>query len=299
MAEIGALTTAIPTVMFDGAALLCGKTPLIFNGVTIGTKEIQVSQPIVFDTNSSGLGPVRKELQFTNEPTPKVIAKEAFINPGLTIRAKNRTFVVPAIEDSKCIVLQNAESEIRFAGTLSEPVVVPSYAYMSDALGRGRNSPFIAHYSGQLPTLQMYTLDSEIVALDYELKIYSRCYSNWARGLLLKTTRKTRGSLVHNVAENEQVAIETLREMISETEFRRYIKYGFILVQGNSGKTYQIFRNQSHTKVWKNGKVIEEICVRIKNVNIPPTDSVIAFHAMIRIDEEEFRKSGNLYKMVA
>ena len=77
------------------------------------------------------------------------------------------------------------------------------------------------------------------------------------------------------------------------------MKYGFVLIEGKSGKTYQIFRNAYHTKVWKGGKLIEEVCVRIKsNLKVPPTDNVIAFRTMIRIDEEEFRKIGNVYKMI-
>lgn len=108
---------------------------------------------------------------------------------------------------------------------------------------------------------------------------------------------KSRANPINDIPNNEQVAIETLREEITETEFRKYIKYGFVLVKGQSGKTYQIYRNRSHTKVWKNGKVIEEVCVRIKDYNIPPTDNVIAFLNMIQIDEEEFRKIGNIYNM--
>jgi len=112
-------------------------------------------------------------------------------------------------------------------------------------------------------------------------------------------SRANRVNPLKNLSENEQRAIETLREEITESEFRKYIKYGFVLVKGQSGKTYQIYRNESHTKVWKNGRVIEEICVKIKNHKIPPTDNVIAFSNMIQIDEEEFRKIGNVYKRMS
>jgi hypothetical protein len=100
------------------------------------------------------------------------------------------------------------------------------------------------------------------------------------------------------VPENEQVAMETLREMVTEQEFRKYLKYGFVLVPGVGGKTYQVFKNRSHTKVWKNGKIVEEICVRIKSYDIPQTDNVIAFMSMIQASEEDFRKLGNVYNMV-
>ena len=108
---------------------------------------------------------------------------------------------------------------------------------------------------------------------------------------------KSRADLFHNVPKNEWRAVETLREMISETEFRKYMKYGFILVNGQSGCVYQIFRRGRHTKVWFNGEPIEEICSYILDKNIPPTDKMIAFKVIIETDEEEFRKMGNVYNM--
>ena len=109
---------------------------------------------------------------------------------------------------------------------------------------------------------------------------------------------KSRAELSKAVPENERVAIETLREVITEAEFRKYIKYGFIMVKGQSGDDYQIFRNRSHTKVWRAGKVIEEVCVRIKyEEGAPPSDNVIAFRTIIQTDEMAFKKLGNVYKM--
>ncbi len=118
---------------------------------------------------------------------------------------------------------------------------------------------------------------------------------NFRRNLAINI--RSRANPISNIPENEQIAIETLREEITEAEFRKYIKYGFVLVKGQSGKIYQVYRNRSHTRVWKAGKIIEEVCVRIKDSNIPPTDNVIAFLNMIQIDEEEFRKMGNIYNM--
>jgi len=108
---------------------------------------------------------------------------------------------------------------------------------------------------------------------------------------------KSRANLVKDVPENERVALESLREAISERDFRKYIKYGFLLVKGSSGDVYQIFRNRSHTKVWRGGKLIEEVCVRIKDSKIPPTDNILAFKTLIHTNEEEFKKMGNVYKM--
>jgi hypothetical protein len=113
--------------------------------------------------------------------------------------------------------------------------------------------------------------------------------------LLIKI--RSRGTSHKYIPENEQLAMETLREYVTETEFRKYLRFGFICVEGLTGKIYQIFRNRSHTKVWKGGRVIDEICVNIKDRKVPPTDSVIAFRTMIQASEEDFYKLGNVYKM--
>jgi len=107
----------------------------------------------------------------------------------------------------------------------------------------------------------------------------------------------SRGSLIKGIPENEQIAIETLREEIMESEFRKYIAYGFINVRGESGKTYQVFRNDNHVKVWKGGILLEEICIYVQDNSIPPTDRVIGIKAMIEADEEEFKTFGNVYVM--
>jgi len=93
-------------------------------------------------------------------------------------------------------------------------------------------------------------------------------------------------------------AVETLREMITETEYRKYVVHGFILVKGRGGKVYQIFRGRTHTKVWKKGLLVKEICVRIQDPEIPPTDNVIAHKILIETSEEEFERLGNVYKMI-
>ena len=95
---------------------------------------------------------------------------------------------------------------------------------------------------------------------------------------------------------SEERAINTLREEISETDYRRYIARGFINVPGASGRVYQIFRRNPHVKVWLRGTLVEEICIVIQDSRVPPTDKLIAFKTMIEADEEQFRKFGNVYK---
>ena len=117
------------------------------------------------------------------------------------------------------------------------------------------------------------------------------------RGLIIISPKTRVDPFSKDAPENERIAADTLREEVSETEFRRYLKYGFILVKGDSGDVYQIFRNRSHTKVWRGGKVIEEICVRITDRSVPATDNMIAFKNIIQFSEEEFKKLGNVYRM--
>ena len=103
----------------------------------------------------------------------------------------------------------------------------------------------------------------------------------------------------NGIPESERRAMDTLREVISEEEFRKYLRYGFVLVRAKSGAVYQIFKNQSHTKVWVGGKMVEEVCIRIKDEAIPRTDRVVALKAIVETSEEEFKKLGNVYKMAA
>jgi hypothetical protein len=117
---------------------------------------------------------------------------------------------------------------------------------------------------------------------------------------------KTRSEAIMASTPQEAVAMEALRETVTEDDFKRYLRYGFVLVRGNSGATYQVYRNRSHVKVWVGGKVVEEICVYLRDTSdhggvgkIPMTDKVVAFKAMIEADEEAFKKLGNCYRMAA
>ena len=113
---------------------------------------------------------------------------------------------------------------------------------------------------------------------------------------------KVRSEAIRGSTPEECLAMETLREAVSEDEFKKYLRYGFVLVHGRSGATYQVFRNRSHVKVWVGGKLIEEICVYLKAVDgkaAPATDKVVAFKTMIEADEEAFKAMGNRYRMAA
>ena len=124
-----------------------------------------------------------------------------------------------------------------------------------------------------------------------------RCKAFATTGLASFVHVSSRTNVLKGVSHAEEVAIETLREVISEKEFRRYIRDAFIIVKGKNGNTYQVFRDDNHIRVWQLGNIVEEICVVFKDKSIPLTDKVLAFKIMIETDESEFRKLGNVYNM--
>jgi hypothetical protein len=157
------------------------------------------------------------------------------------------------------------------------------------------NSNIIPNIFGQGTTTQFdaFSWETWAVPVDKKALLAMKLKSN------LVIAVKSRVQEIQQAPPEERVALETLREVISEAEFRKYLRYGFILVRGQSGDVFQIFRNRSHTRVWRNGKVVEEVCVRIKASDVPPTDNVIAFRQIIQTSEAEFKKLGNVYKLAA
>jgi len=80
---------------------------------------------------------------------------------------------------------------------------------------------------------------------------------------------------------SEARAREALLELIGDQRFRRYLKHGFISIRGKSGRVYQVFPGHKMTKVWENGKHIEDLCVMLVYSSLPPSDSVIMRMLMI------------------
>lgn len=95
----------------------------------------------------------------------------------------------------------------------------------------------------------------------------------------------------------EQKAIDTLRDMISERAYRRYLRDGYIFVEGPTTKQlYQIFRDHyQRIRVYKNRKYLGKICIHTID-GVPPTDHVISMKIMIELDEINFLKRGNYYE---
>lgn len=92
----------------------------------------------------------------------------------------------------------------------------------------------------------------------------------------------------------ELKARETLREMIPESEWRRYVANAFIMVRGASGNWYQIFgRRGERLRVYRDGKHIQSICIHTDN-RCPPTDHVLNMKFLVEFDEQAVLAGGNI-----
>lgn len=89
-------------------------------------------------------------------------------------------------------------------------------------------------------------------------------------------------------------ARQTLRRLIGEKDFQRFVVRGFITFKGNSGRVYQIFPGHQKVMVWQNGKRIEELCVVLTG-DFPPTDSVIMRLLLIQESEDRFKGLANVF----
>jgi len=129
------------------------------------------------------------------------------------------------------------------------------------------------------------------------------------RNLLIKMG-KSRQVLPKKITPEELKAQDTLRDMITEKEWRRYITNGFLMVRGKPGFYfpdckiekmrglvgpfwYQIFRDQRHTKVFKDNKIVGEICIHTDK-KCPETDHVINLKLLVEFDEKQLWVGGNL-----
>jgi hypothetical protein len=131
----------------------------------------------------------------------------------------------------------------------------------------------------------------------YDEKAAARAVAKqrFARQLVVEEPQNHRGKRARAVADlyaaadftraqgPEIVALELLKGMLSADEWRRYLTYGFILVTGKSGLTYQIVRGQHHLRVFRRGKRIADLCIYAQNV--PPTDEVITKKVLVECDE--------------
>lgn len=96
-----------------------------------------------------------------------------------------------------------------------------------------------------------------------------------------------------SVSGSEIVALQMLKGMVNQDEWKRYLRYGFILVKGISGLIYQIIRNNEHIKVYRKGNKVAELCISVRG-GVPPTDQVVAKKIMLECNEMNVWHEANI-----
>jgi len=110
----------------------------------------------------------------------------------------------------------------------------------------------------------------------------------------IKSRANSESAMFNDAKPEELVALQLLRSMVKPDVFRKYLKYGFVTVQGPSGLTYQIQRKSHLIKVWNTGKLLCTLCVYIQDQSIPPTDDVVAKMLICECDEIDIWRRANI-----
>jgi hypothetical protein len=100
---------------------------------------------------------------------------------------------------------------------------------------------------------------------------------------------------IKTIAEDREIrARQTLRKILGDDGFQRFLRNGFVSVHAKSGKVYQIYPGHGMTIVYDRGTPIEKLCV-VLNGDFTPTDSLITRYVMILHSEESFRALANVF----
>lgn len=94
------------------------------------------------------------------------------------------------------------------------------------------------------------------------------------------------------ISGQEIKARSTLRDMLTEKEWRRYLTNGFVMHKGSFDLWYQIF-SIGGIAVYRHGKKTHSICIHT-DTSCPPSDHVINMMTLIDLDESMIWKGGNV-----
>lgn len=90
-------------------------------------------------------------------------------------------------------------------------------------------------------------------------------------------------------------ARNSLRDCLSEREYKRFLVNGFLLVRGASGLVYQAFLDQRRTAVWRSGKMIAELCIH--TLDCPPSDHLLNVKILAEMDEQSLWRESRVTRL--
>lgn len=138
--------------------------------------------------------------------------------------------------------------------------------------------------------------NGHIWIVDKKQKLKDQIHKQLSPALVNHHGKSIRANRVNfgNAGGNEIVALTLLKQMVSEDVFKKYLKYGFVTVRGESGLYYQVQRKSHIINVWHNGKMISTLCVYLQDQSIPPTDEVVAKMLICECDEVDIWRRANI-----
>ena len=129
--------------------------------------------------------------------------------------------------------------------------------------------------------------------IEYSIPIYKILASDQIKANLLIKVKSRHTFCDEEYSNAELKAQNTLRDMLSEADWRRYVTCGFVMIKGAFGNWYQVFRQQKHIIVYNKGKKVNEICIHT-DAKCPPTDHIINMKFLIENDENVIWNNGNV-----
>lgn len=184
-------------------------------------------------------------------------------------------------------------------GTAAWVVPATTVVYDQTYDGTGINIPLAQLSPEEQRNMQLMQLTPEQIAeierTNRRNEFQARIRAQVVEGPAPYTDRRRHADFT-NVSQPEIVALQLLKKMLPVEEWRRYLRYGFIMVHSRTtGLDYQIFRSGGHIRVFRHGKDVAELCIHISDRKCPPTDRVIAKKIMLECTETEVWAKSNIH----
>lgn len=108
----------------------------------------------------------------------------------------------------------------------------------------------------------------------------------------INSSKKTR-SYSNSLSFQEQKARNTLRDLITEKEWRRYLTNQYVMIKGHlTNNYYQVFATGGMMNVYQKGKLIATHCIHTHK-SCPPTDHILNVLFLAKYDESTLLAAGN------